>query len=58
MVGLPLSDVARLEQSRISGWRTAALVGVPIAGLGLAYLVVCGSGECEPDYLQPGVLIQ
>ena len=58
MVALPLIDVARLERSSISGWRTAALVGVPVVGLGLVYLVACGNGECDPDYLQPDALIQ
>jgi len=51
-VGIPLADVAHLEQGRTSVWRTAAvIVGVPVVGLGLAYLIVCGNGDCEPDYL-------
>ncbi len=59
-VGLPLTDIVRLERSRISAWRTAAVVvGVPAVGFGLAYLVLCGSGECEPDYVVlPAALLE
>jgi hypothetical protein len=50
-VGLALADIASLERSRFSGWRTAALVfGVPTVGLGLAYIVLCEIGDCGPVY--------
>jgi len=51
-IGIPLADITHLEQGRTSVWRTAAvIVGVPVVGFGLAYLIVCGNGDCEPDYL-------
>jgi hypothetical protein len=51
-VGIPLADVASLERSRISPLRTAALVvGVPVVGFGLAFLVLCEM-DCEADYAQ------
>ncbi len=47
-VGLPLADIASLERSRFSVSRTAALVvGAPVVGFGVAYVVVCGIGDCE-----------
>jgi hypothetical protein len=47
-VGLPLAHIERLERSRISPLRTAGLlVGVPVVGFGLAFLVLC-----EADYAQ------
>ena len=58
-VGLPLAEIATLERSRISAWRTAAVVvGVPAVGFGLAYLVLCGKGDCEPTYVVPDALLQ
>ena len=36
------------ERSRFSVSRTAALVvGAPLVGFGIAYVVVCGIGDCE-----------
>ncbi len=49
-VGLPLAHIERLE--RISPLRTAGLlVGVPVVGFGLAFLVLCEM-DCEADYAQ------
>lgn len=57
-IAVPLADVAGLERSRIDGLRTiGVLVGVPAVGLGVAYLVLCVVGDCQPDYLQPGSLL-
>jgi hypothetical protein len=51
-VGLPLAHIERLERSRISPLRTAGLlVGVPVVGFGLAFLVLCEM-DCEADYAQ------
>jgi hypothetical protein len=50
-VGLAVADIANLERSRFSVSRTAAVVlGAPLVGLGLAYIVVCEIGSCSPDY--------
>jgi hypothetical protein len=50
-VGLPLADIASLERSRFSVSRTAALVvGGPLVGLGIAYIVLCGFNDCDPVY--------
>jgi hypothetical protein len=51
-VGLPLTDIVHMERQRTSVWRTAAvLVGVPVIGSALAYLIACGSSGCQPTYL-------
>lgn len=50
-VGLPITDVAYVERERVSVKRTAAFViGVPAAALGLTYLIVCGSNDCNPTF--------
>jgi hypothetical protein len=50
-VGVALSDIAGLERSRFSVSRTAALVvGGPLVGLGIAYIVLCGFNDCDPVY--------
>jgi hypothetical protein len=50
-VGVALSDIASLERSRFSVSRTAALVvGGPLVGLGIAYIVLCGFNDCDPVY--------
>ena len=49
-IGVSMEEIARLEWERLSGGRTAGLLlGVP-AVLGLTYLFVCGSRQCEPIY--------
>jgi hypothetical protein len=50
-IAVPLADIAFLERERFSITRTlGAVVGVPAAALGLTFLVVCGEGQCQPDY--------
>jgi hypothetical protein len=45
------ADIASLQQERFSLERTLGLaLDVPAAGLGLTYLIVCGEGQCQPDY--------
>ena len=54
-VGVALSEIASLQRSRFSVSRTAAVVvGAPLVGLGLAYIVLCEIGSCEAqtDLLQ------
>jgi hypothetical protein len=56
-VGMALSDVAILERSRFSVSRTAAVfVGAPLIGFGIAYVVLCGVGNCEGETdIQPNL---
>ena len=50
-LGLALADIMRLERSRFSVSRTGAvLVGGPLIGLGLLYVVQCGIRDCRPVY--------
>jgi hypothetical protein len=50
-LGMALADITLLERSRFSVSRTAALVvGVPLVGLGLTYVILCEIGDCEPVY--------
>ena len=50
-VRVPLADVSRLEREQLSLPRTLALgVGLPVAVIGSLYLIMCGSGQCRPDY--------
>ena len=47
-VAVALSDITNLERSRFSVSRTAALVvGAPLVGLTVAYVVFCGVSDCE-----------
>jgi hypothetical protein len=49
-LGVPMGEIAGLEWERLSAGRTAGLLlGVP-AVLGLTYLAMCGSSQCEGDY--------
>jgi hypothetical protein len=50
-VSLPVTEIVRLERERLSLDRTLALViGVPAMALGVTYLVVCGSNDCNPGF--------
>jgi hypothetical protein len=50
-IGLALADIMSLERSRFSVPRTAAvIVGVPLVGFGLTYIVLCEIGSCSADY--------
>ena len=49
---LSVTAVRGLERERFSLWRTlGATVGVPALTLGVVFVIVCGGGQCEPDYL-------
>ncbi len=56
-LGMALSDIALLERARFSVSRTAALVvGAPLIGFGIAYVVLCGVGNCEGETdIQPNL---
>jgi hypothetical protein len=50
-VSLPVSEILRLERERLSLDRTLAIaIGVPVMALGVTYLVVCGSNDCNPGF--------
>jgi len=50
-VALPMTEIIHLERERLSLDRTLALtIGVPVVTLGVTYLLVCGSNDCNPGF--------
>jgi hypothetical protein len=50
-VGVHVGEIVHLERQRVNPGRTAALVvGVPVVGLGAAYVILCGIRDCTPVY--------
>ena len=51
LIAVPVAEIVHLERQRVNPGRTAALVfGVPAAALGLTYIFVCGSNDCNPGF--------
>jgi hypothetical protein len=49
-VGIPLTDIVKLERERIAWDRTVLMVvGIPVAAFGLTYAILCSS-SCEATY--------
>jgi hypothetical protein len=50
-VAVPVAEIVHLERQRVNPGRTAAVVvGVPAVALGVTYLMVCGSHDCNPGF--------
>ena len=50
-VEVSVAEIVLLERQRVNPGRTAALVfGVPAVALGLTYLFICGSNDCNPGF--------
>ena len=50
-IALPVSEIVRLERERLILDRTLAVaIGVPAVALGITYLIVCVSNDCNPGF--------
>ena len=50
-VAVALAEITRLERERVSIERTLGVaIGIPVVALGITYLVVCGSNQCNPGF--------